>query len=50
MKYAVFGLGAVGSIIGGLLTKSGEKVILIDKKNQVEKINKKSLKINGYIN
>jgi ketopantoate reductase len=31
MKYVVFGLGAVGSIIGSLIAKSGEKVILIDK-------------------
>ncbi len=50
MKYAVIGLGAIGGIIGGLLTKSGEKVILIGKKNQVEEINKKGLKINGINN
>ena len=46
MKYAVIGLGAIGSIIGGLLTKSGEKVILIGKKNQVEEISKNGIKIN----
>jgi len=50
MKYSVIGLGAVGSIIGGLLAKSGEKVILIGKKNQVEEISKKGLKINGINN
>jgi len=50
MKYAVIGLGAIGGIIGGLLTKSGEKVILIGKKNQVEKISNKGLKINGINN
>ena len=50
MKYAVIGLGAVGSIIGGLLAKSGEKVILIGKKNQVEEISKKGIKINGINN
>lgn len=47
MKYAVIGLGAIGSIIGGLLTKSGEDVVLIGKKNQVEIINKKGIRIKG---
>jgi len=50
MKYSVIGLGAVGSIIGGLLANSGEKVILIGKPNQVEEISKKGLKINGINN
>lgn len=47
MKFAVIGLGAIGSIIGGLLTKSGEDVVLIGKKNQVEAINKNGIKIDG---
>ena len=47
MKYAVIGLGAVGSIIGGLLAKSGLNVVLIGKKSQVEIINKKGIKIDG---
>lgn len=47
MRYAVIGLGAVGSIISGLLAKSGENVVLIGKKNQVEEISKKGIKING---
>lgn len=47
MKYAVIGLGAVGSIVGGILTKSDKNVILIGKKNQVEVINNHGLKING---
>jgi 2-dehydropantoate 2-reductase len=50
MSYAVIGIGAVGSIIGGLLAKSGENVILIGKKDQVEEISKKGLKINGINN
>ena len=50
MKYAVIGLGAIGSIIGGILAKSGEKVILIGKENQVEEINKKGIKIEGLNN
>jgi 2-dehydropantoate 2-reductase len=53
MKYAVVGIGAIGSIIGGLLIKSGAEVILIGKRNQVEIINQKGIKIiglNGPIN
>jgi 2-dehydropantoate 2-reductase len=50
MKYAVLGLGAVGSIIGGILAKSGKKIIFIGKNNQVEEISKKGLKINGINN
>ena len=50
MKYAVIGLGAVGSIIGGLLAKSGEEVILIGKTNQVKEIRNKGIKINGFNN
>lgn len=47
MKYAVIGLGAVGSIVGGLLAKSGEDVLLIGKKNQVQAINKNGLSVDG---
>jgi len=47
MKFAVIGLGAIGSIVGGLLAKSGENVILIGKKNQVEIINQKGIRIDG---
>lgn len=50
MKYAVIGLGAIGSIIGGLLAKSDESVILIGKENQVEEISKKGIKIEGLNN
>jgi len=50
MSYIVIGIGAIGSIIGGLLAKSGEKVILIGKRNQVEEISKKGLRINGINN
>ena len=46
MKYAVIGLGAVGSIVGCILKKSGREVILIGKKNQVDLINKNGIKIN----
>jgi len=47
MKYAVIGLGAVGSIVSGLLTKSGENVVLIGKKNQIDIINQNGIRING---
>jgi len=47
MKYAVIGLGAVGSIVGGLIARSGEDVLLIGKKNQVQVINKNGLRIEG---
>ena len=47
MKYAVIGLGAVGSIVGGILRIAGENVVLIGKKNQVDIINQNGLKING---
>jgi len=45
MKYAVIGIGAVGSIVGGLLAKSGEDVTLIGKPYQIDVINQKGLKI-----
>jgi len=48
MKYVVIGLGAVGSIVGGLLTKSGEDVILIGKPYQIKSINKNGIKIIGF--
>jgi 2-dehydropantoate 2-reductase len=48
MKYAVIGLGAVGSIVGGLLARSGEDVLLIGKKTQVQAINKNGLRIDGF--
>jgi 2-dehydropantoate 2-reductase len=47
MKYAVIGLGAVGTIVGGILKKAGEDVVLIGKKNQIDIINQNGLKING---
>jgi 2-dehydropantoate 2-reductase len=47
MKYAVIGLGAVGSIVGGLLAKSGENVVLIGRKNQVDIINQNGIRISG---
>lgn len=45
MKYAVIGLGAVGSVIGGLISKNNKNITLIGKKKQIEQIEKNGLKI-----
>ena len=47
MKYAIIGIGAIGSIVGGLLTKSGEDITLIGKQYQIDVIKHKGLKIIG---
>jgi ketopantoate reductase len=33
MKIAVIGAGAIGSIVGGLLSKAGEEVTLVGEKS-----------------
>jgi len=43
MKIAVIGAGAVGSVIGGLLSKAGEDVTLIGRKSHVDAINQNGL-------
>lgn len=43
MKIAVIGAGAIGSVIGGLLSKAGEDVTLIGRKPHVDAINKNGL-------
>jgi 2-dehydropantoate 2-reductase len=43
MKIAVIGAGAVGSVIGGLLSKDGEDVTLIGRKPHVDAINQNGL-------
>lgn len=46
MKIAVLGAGAIGSLIGGLLKKSGEEVYLVDiQSDHVEAINERGLLI-----
>ncbi len=48
MKMAVVGAGAIGGIIGAVLLKEGEDIVLIDAdKNHVKAINEKGLKIDG---
>jgi 2-dehydropantoate 2-reductase len=47
MKIAVIGAGAIGSVIGGLLSKAGEDVILIGRKSHVDAINQNGLILDG---
>jgi len=47
MKITVIGAGAVGSVIGGLLSKAGEDVTLIGRKAHVDAINQNGLVLNG---
>jgi len=47
MKIAIIGAGAIGGLVAAYLKKSGEDVILIGRKDQVDAINAKGLKING---
>lgn len=49
MKIAVVGAGAIGSIIGGLLSNVGEDVTLIGRKTHVDEINKNGLLIDGAL-
>ena len=44
MNIVVFGAGAIGSLLGGLLSKNNN-VVLIGRKQHVDKINKDGLKI-----
>ncbi len=47
MKIAVIGAGAIGSVIGGLLSKAGEDVTLIGRKPHVDAINQNGLLLDG---
>jgi 2-dehydropantoate 2-reductase len=46
MNIVIFGAGAIGSLFGGLLSKNNN-VALVGRKDHVEAINKKNLKIRG---
>jgi 2-dehydropantoate 2-reductase len=46
MNIVVFGAGAIGSLLGGLLSKNNN-VVLIGRKHHVDKINEDELKISG---
>jgi 2-dehydropantoate 2-reductase len=43
MKIAIIGAGAIGSVIGGLLSKTGEDVTLIGRKPHLDAINQNGL-------
>ena len=43
MRITIIGAGAIGSVIGGLLSKSGADVTLIGRKPHVEAINQNGL-------
>ncbi|HNR43927.1 MAG TPA: 2-dehydropantoate 2-reductase [Methanofastidiosum sp.] len=47
MRIAFIGSGAIGSLFGGLLKKSGADVLLIGRQNHVEAIKKNGLFISG---
>ncbi len=49
IKIAVLGAGAVGSLIGGLLHKSGEDVTLIARPEHARAINNEGLQIDGTL-
>jgi 2-dehydropantoate 2-reductase len=49
MNIVIFGAGAIGSLFGGILAKNN-KVFLIGRKNHVEMIRKRGLKIKGKTN
>jgi 2-dehydropantoate 2-reductase len=46
-NFLVFGAGAIGSVVGGFLAKSGEKVTLFGRKPHMETVKKEGLKISG---
>jgi 2-dehydropantoate 2-reductase len=47
MKIAVIGAGAIGSVIGGLLSKAGEDVTLVGRKPHVDAIKQNGLILDG---
>jgi 2-dehydropantoate 2-reductase len=47
MKIAVIGAGAVGTVIGGLLSNAGEDITLVGRKGHVEAINQNGLVLDG---
>ena len=47
MRIAIIGAGAIGSVIGGLLSKAGEDVILVGRKPHVDAINQNGLILEG---
>lgn len=46
-RYLIFGAGAIGTLLGGLLAKAGHSVTFIGRKYNVDAINSKGIKITG---
>lgn len=47
MRFLVIGAGAIGSVFGGLLAKTGEDVTLVGREPHIAAIRQRGLKING---
>ena len=47
MRIAIIGAGAIGSLIGGLLSKAGEDIILVGRKPHIDAINQNGLILEG---
>ncbi len=47
-RYIIFGAGAVGSTVGGLLALNRKKAVLIGRKKHIQKIDKAGLQLNSY--
>jgi 2-dehydropantoate 2-reductase len=47
MRIAIIGAGAIGSVIGGLLSKAGEDIILVGRKPHIDAINQNGLILEG---
>ncbi len=47
MTIAIIGAGAIGSVVAAYLTKAGEDVVLVGRKDQVEAIKKNGLSVAG---
>lgn len=50
MKYAILGVGAMGSLVGAFLAKAGQQVTLVDPyKEHMEQISNSGLKRNAVL-
>jgi 2-dehydropantoate 2-reductase len=49
MRVAVIGAGAIGSLIGGLLSQAGEEVTIIGRRPHVDAVNRNGLRIDGAV-
>ncbi|MBT4289308.1 MAG: ketopantoate reductase family protein [Deltaproteobacteria bacterium] len=50
MRIALLGAGSIGTILGALISRGGENIVLVDSyKNQVESLNQNGAKIIGFM-